>query len=145
MKHNKEKHTTLSVDIGLFLYLQEKVCERKTKTEAYCNLLKKASGNGRFTSLQEQEQLQLYSSLQQTAILIKPFLPTSLMQKMNLQSKKPKAMRNNSPITDAPFTLRSAYVRYFRFAFALHTIPFQTGSQPSLIMFLALRHPPRYL
>ena len=45
MKHNKEKHTTLSVDIGLFLYLQEKVCERKTKTEAYCNLLKKASEN----------------------------------------------------------------------------------------------------
>ena len=45
MKHNKEKHTTVSVDIGLFLYLQEKVCERKTKTEAYCNLLKKASEN----------------------------------------------------------------------------------------------------
>ena len=45
MKHNKEKPTTVSVDIGLFLYLQEKVCERKTKTEAYCNLLKKASEN----------------------------------------------------------------------------------------------------
>ena len=28
MKHNKEKHTTVSVDIGLFLYLQEKVCTR---------------------------------------------------------------------------------------------------------------------
>lgn len=36
---------TVSADIGLFLYLQEKVCERKTKTEAYCNLLKKASEN----------------------------------------------------------------------------------------------------
>ena len=45
MKHNKEKPTTVSVDIGLFIYLQEKVCERKTKTEAYCNLLKKASEN----------------------------------------------------------------------------------------------------
>ena len=45
MKHNKEKPMTVSVDIGLFLYLKEKVCERKTKTEAYCNLLKKASEN----------------------------------------------------------------------------------------------------
>ena len=43
MKHNKEKPTTVSVDIGLFIYLQEKVCERKTKTEAYCNLLKKVN------------------------------------------------------------------------------------------------------
>lgn len=45
MKHNETHKVTVSVDIGLFLYLQEKVCERKTKTEAYCNLLKKASEN----------------------------------------------------------------------------------------------------
>lgn len=43
MKHNETHRITVSSDIGLFLYLQEKVCERKTKTEAYCNLLKKAS------------------------------------------------------------------------------------------------------
>lgn len=45
MKHNETHRITVSADIGLFLYLQEKVCERKTKTEAYCNLLKKASEN----------------------------------------------------------------------------------------------------
>lgn len=45
MKHNETQRITVSADIGLFLYLQEKVCERKTKTEAYCNLLKKASEN----------------------------------------------------------------------------------------------------
>ena len=45
MKHNEIHRTTVSADIGLFLYLQEKVCERKTKTEAYCNLLKKSSEN----------------------------------------------------------------------------------------------------
>ena len=45
MKHNETQRITVSADIGLFLYLQEKVCERKTKTEAYCNLLKKATEN----------------------------------------------------------------------------------------------------
>lgn len=45
MKHNNENAMTVSADIGLFMYLQEKVCERKTKTEAYCNLLKKSSEN----------------------------------------------------------------------------------------------------
>lgn len=45
MKHNEAQRITVSADIGLFLYLQEKVCERKTKTEAYCNLLKKTSEN----------------------------------------------------------------------------------------------------
>lgn len=45
MKYNETHRITVSADIGLFLYLQEKVCERKTKTEAYCNLLKKASAN----------------------------------------------------------------------------------------------------
>lgn len=45
MKHNETHRITVSADIGLFLYLQEKVCERKTKTEAYCNLLKKAAEN----------------------------------------------------------------------------------------------------
>ena len=45
MTHNETQRITVSADIGLFLYLQEKVCERKTKTEAYCNLLKKASEN----------------------------------------------------------------------------------------------------
>lgn len=45
MKHNNENTMTVSADIGLFMYLQEKVCERKTKTEAYCNLLKKSSEN----------------------------------------------------------------------------------------------------
>ena len=45
MKHNETQRITVSADIGLFLYLQEKVCERKTKTEAYCSLLKKASEN----------------------------------------------------------------------------------------------------
>ena len=45
MKHNETHRITVSADIGLFLYLQEKVCERKTKTEAYCNLLKKSSEN----------------------------------------------------------------------------------------------------
>ena len=45
MKHNEAQRIIVSADIGLFLYLQEKVCERKTKTEAYCNLLKKASEN----------------------------------------------------------------------------------------------------
>lgn len=45
MKYNEIHRITVSADIGLFLYLQEKVCERKTKTEAYCNLLKKASEN----------------------------------------------------------------------------------------------------
>ena len=45
MKHNETQRITVSADIGLFLYLQEKVCERKTKIEAYCNLLKKATEN----------------------------------------------------------------------------------------------------
>lgn len=45
MKYNETHRITVSADIGLFLYLQEKVCERKTKTEAYCCLLKKASEN----------------------------------------------------------------------------------------------------
>lgn len=45
MKHNKENTMAVSADIGLFMYLQERVCERKTKTEAYCNLLKKSSEN----------------------------------------------------------------------------------------------------
>lgn len=45
MENNKEHTMTISADSGLFMYLQEKVCERKTKIEAYCNLLKKASDN----------------------------------------------------------------------------------------------------
>lgn len=41
MKHNKEKPTTVSVDIGLFIYLQEKVCERKNKDGSLLQFVEK--------------------------------------------------------------------------------------------------------
>ena len=43
MKENKSTSPSLLADASIFLYFKEKTGERKTKVEAYCNLLDKAS------------------------------------------------------------------------------------------------------
>ena len=42
MKNKEEMTATISASIGLFDFLKEKVGERKTRTEAYCDLLDKS-------------------------------------------------------------------------------------------------------
>ena len=42
MKNKEEMTATISASIGLFGFLKEKVGERKTRTEAYCDLLDKS-------------------------------------------------------------------------------------------------------
>ena len=42
MKNNQEKVATVLANVKVFDYLKEKVGERKTKTEAYCDLLDKS-------------------------------------------------------------------------------------------------------
>lgn len=42
MKNKEEMTATISTCIGLFDFLKEKVGERKTRTEAYCDLLDKS-------------------------------------------------------------------------------------------------------
>lgn len=45
MKHKQEKYATILADVEIFDYLKEKVGDRKTKTEAYCDLLDKSLAN----------------------------------------------------------------------------------------------------
>ena len=42
MKNKEAMTATISTCIGLFDFLKEKVGERKTRTEAYCDLLDKS-------------------------------------------------------------------------------------------------------
>ena len=42
MKSNQEKPASILADIKVFDYLKEKTGDRKTKTEAYCDLLNKS-------------------------------------------------------------------------------------------------------
>ena len=48
MKHNQQHAAVVSAEVSMFDYLQEKVGERKTRIEAYCDLMEKASA--RFVS-----------------------------------------------------------------------------------------------
>ena len=48
MKHNPQHAAVVSAEVSMFDYLQEKVGERKTRIEAYCDLMEKASA--RFVS-----------------------------------------------------------------------------------------------
>ncbi len=48
MKHNPQNTAIVSAEVSMFDYLQEKVGERKTRIEAYCDLMEKASA--RFVS-----------------------------------------------------------------------------------------------
>lgn len=45
MKNKQEKYATILADVEVFDYLKEKAGERKTKTEAYCDLLDKSQAN----------------------------------------------------------------------------------------------------
>ena len=56
MKHNPQHAAVVSAEVSMFDYLQEKVGERKTRIEAYCDLMEKASA--RFVSpfLKKSEQ-----------------------------------------------------------------------------------------
>ena len=56
MKHNPQHAAVVSAEVSMFGYLQEKVGERKTRIEAYCDLMEKASA--RFVSpfLKKSEQ-----------------------------------------------------------------------------------------
>lgn len=45
MKNKQEKYATILADVEVFDYLKEKVGDRKTKTEAYCDLLDKSQAN----------------------------------------------------------------------------------------------------
>ena len=42
MKNKEEMTATISASTGLFDFLKEKVGDRKTRTEAYCDLLDKS-------------------------------------------------------------------------------------------------------
>ncbi len=48
MKHNPQTAAVVSAELSMFDFLQEKVGERKTRIEAYCDLMEKASA--RFVS-----------------------------------------------------------------------------------------------
>ncbi len=48
MKHNPQNAAVVSAELSMFDFLQEKVGERRTRIEAYCDLLEKASA--RFVS-----------------------------------------------------------------------------------------------
>ena len=56
MKYNPQHAAVVSAEVSMFDYLQEKVGERKTRIEAYCDLMEKASA--RFVSpfLKKSEQ-----------------------------------------------------------------------------------------
>lgn len=51
MKSNQEKPASILADIKVFDYLKEKTGDRKTKTEAYCDLLNKSLAGGKATRL----------------------------------------------------------------------------------------------
>ena len=57
MKQTQGKPTVVSASVTMFAYLQEKVGERKTKIEAYCDLLDKASAGFVSPFLKKNEQL----------------------------------------------------------------------------------------
>lgn len=42
MRNRNEMSATISANVEVFDYLKEKVGDRKTKTEAYCDLLDKS-------------------------------------------------------------------------------------------------------
>ncbi len=53
MKNKQEIPAVIVADAKVFDYLKEKVGERKTRTEAYCDLLDKSLGSGRLLGNKE--------------------------------------------------------------------------------------------